>query len=123
MLIRDVFQVIVDFDRTFQFNPGWTPSFEASSLFQQDSRETLEMTNVDYRNVRRNHVVGRPPPPPHPPGHCFTPNCCQNEYILPDFDWDRQRMDDFVSSSPMFDTASLSQTDFKPSVDDYKLRR
>jgi hypothetical protein len=71
--------VMVDFDRTLQFNPTWTPEFGIPSLAEQDGRETREMTL--HEDVVCNDS-----------GHCMDLGCCQNENIVSDSEWDRQRL-------------------------------
>lgn len=91
--------VIVDFNRTIQFNPGWCPKLSIGDLAEQHSCETLEMSPAS----ERRH------PPMCPPGFtgsgdpyvlgamCKNPGCCGNEEILRDFQWDRRNMEVFVS--------------------------
>ncbi|CAG8949094.1 hypothetical protein HYFRA_00002223 [Hymenoscyphus fraxineus] len=123
-------QVIVDFDRTFQFNSSWTPRFETPIYLEPAIRETLEMTR-DSERRQHNIVYFEFSPeierlpwttrPGHPSGHCVLPDCCENEYILPDSSWDRQRMDDVVIGDPILRNIDSSRTDLKPSRGDYKL--
>ncbi|KAK1470340.1 hypothetical protein CCUS01_06442 [Colletotrichum cuscutae] len=81
--------VMIDFDRALQTNPRWCPEFALPKLGQQDGREIREMTLAD-------EVTGG-----NSRGHCFDVNCCQNENILDDLEWDRLRRDEFVASERM----------------------
>lgn len=92
--------VIVDFNRTIQFNPEWGPKLHIDDLAEQDVCETLEMSSAFDSRHRQM------PPPPGFPGSkepprldamCKEPGCCENEEILLDFQWDRRNMEDFVS--------------------------
>lgn len=92
--------VIVDFNRTIQLNPEWGPNLNIGELAEQDICEVLEMSSA---------VDSCHPPMPQPPGYrdsreqarlttmCKQPGCCENEEILPDFQWDRRSMEEFVS--------------------------
>lgn len=93
--------VIVDFNRTIQFNPEWGPKLNIGELAEQDVCETLEMSST----FDRRHLQHMPPLPGSPGSRepprldtmCKEPGCCENEEILLDFQWDRRRMEDFVS--------------------------
>ncbi|KXH66527.1 hypothetical protein CSAL01_10609 [Colletotrichum salicis] len=54
-------------------------------------------------------------------GHCFDVNCCKNEFILDDMDWDRLRRDDFFSSDRMLNSISDADNGVVPSSTDYRL--
>ena len=99
--------VIVDFNRTLQYNPEWCPMFGIPDLAQQDGRETREMTLHDEVMCGDS-------------GHCMDANCCQNESILEDFEWDARRMDDITSKDGLF--AQLNaRKGFIPSPSHYNL--
>lgn len=93
--------VIVDFNRTIQLNPEWGPNLSIGELAEQDICEVLEMSSA---LDNRHPPPMRPPPefpgtrePPRLMTMCKEPGCCENEEILPDFQWDRRRMEEFVS--------------------------
>ncbi|KAK3690517.1 hypothetical protein B0T22DRAFT_463752 [Podospora appendiculata] len=96
--------VIVDFDRALQFNPGWTPTFGLGELAGRSYEETREMTVASYG-------FG---------SHCFSSDCCENNKILPDFEWDSQRMEDFVSKETILATTVFEQN-YTVSPNDFKL--
>ena len=82
-------QVIVDFDRTLQQNPSWITNLDLTPPFRQHPCETLEST------INANKEV------------CKIPNCCWNERIDQDYQWDRKAMDDFMSKEPLCRTSVL----------------
>ena len=69
--------VVIDFDRTLQFNPDWRPELGWRDRCEQDNREVREMT------IRENREV------------CRDVFCCENENIVDDYNWDRLRAEDF----------------------------
>lgn len=89
--------VMVDFDRTLQFNPKWTPEFGYPELAEQDERETREMSlKTELKESRFNpRAYDRRS---ESRDLCFTPGCCDNEHILNDFLWDKKNFDDFLSA-------------------------
>lgn len=94
--------VIVDFNRTIQLNPEWGPNLNIGELAEQDICEVLEMSAAV--DSSRHMAPMRPPPgfagtvqPPKLVTMCKEPGCCENEEILPDFQWDKRRMEEFVS--------------------------
>ncbi|KAF2682331.1 P-loop containing nucleoside triphosphate hydrolase protein [Lentithecium fluviatile CBS 122367] len=76
-------EVIVDFDRTIQFNPEWKPDLGWCETHKSEAYETLEMTMPENVKCGIN-------------GACMTMFCCMNENILSDMQWDQQRANDFL---------------------------
>ncbi|KAH0536897.1 hypothetical protein FGG08_006268 [Glutinoglossum americanum] len=74
--------VMVDFDRTLQFNPEWRPELSWSDTCESDGRETREMTLHEFVECGDY-------------GNCSSVFCCTNENIVKDYTWDRQRSSDF----------------------------
>ncbi|KAK3319532.1 hypothetical protein B0T19DRAFT_487869 [Cercophora scortea] len=92
--------VIVDFDRTLQFNPGWSPDMISGwELAEGSDRETTESGLW-----------------------CQKPKCFHGKTnkILPDFEWDAQRREDFVSHESIFST-NWSEENYMVSPNDFKL--
>ncbi|KAK7449875.1 hypothetical protein Landi51_05592 [Colletotrichum acutatum] len=100
--------VMVDFDRAIQFNPTWSPDFTLPNFADQDRRETREMTMHEDVTCSDD-------------GNCVDANCCQNENILDDYEWDRQRMDDFISTEDILRSFNDSSDFVSPLPADYRL--
>ncbi|KAF2253001.1 hypothetical protein BU26DRAFT_212991 [Trematosphaeria pertusa] len=93
--------VMIDFDRTLQFNPEWKPTIGWTATFESPPYETQEMTTGD---ANRCGNAG-----------CRTVFCCMNEYIVQDYNWDAQRSKDFLEKrAKERKAAALSEDDLLP---------
>jgi hypothetical protein len=66
-------QVIVNFDRTFKFNPEWLPNIGWQDTYEAPTFERFEMTPFELRKC----TGGGPTP-------CVEQGCCLNEIIFND---------------------------------------
>ena len=100
-------QVIIDFEQAFQAHSEWSPDLSLMTPCNQNERETIEMT------VEEETICGII-------GHCFQMDCCQNEYIIQDYKWDRLLMDDLKRSDPLLRSVFINSAD-ELSEEYYKL--
>ncbi|KAF2106644.1 hypothetical protein BDV96DRAFT_328093 [Lophiotrema nucula] len=91
--------VMVDFDRTLQFNPEWRLELGWQNMFQAPAYETREMT-INWTTSKCGNRV------------CTTVYCCANENIAKDSQWDRRRSSDFLKERNQLQrTRKLSKDD------------
>lgn len=101
--------VVVDFDRTLQFNPNWRPELGWGDRSEQKSRETREMTTHSGPCDGGVRCCLRGPAPPLN-AICLDPFCCYNENIDYDARWDQIRADDFYQERNKAVKAELGES-------------